>query len=244
MPLLSWRLLPSGTASGPWHMAADEVLLEAAGAGVAALRFYTWSEPTLSIGYFQPEALCRADPTLAGLPWVRRASGGAALVHHHEVTYALALPAAWQPRECSWPCRMHGIIASALAGLGVGVRPCGKDEGKKLGEVLCFLHHTPGDLLIGPAKVVGSAQRKQRGALMQHGSILLARSPFTPALPGIADLTGRHLSAQEVAAAVAEEFVRSTGCDLEPAGWTDGEYRRIEELMVTKYADTSWNRKR
>jgi lipoate-protein ligase A len=223
-------------------MAADEVLLEAAGA--AALRFYTWSEPTLSIGYFQPEALCRSDPTLARLPWVRRASGGAALVHHHETTYALALPAAWQRGERSWPCRMHHIIASALAGLGVGVRVCKEGEEKKLGEVLCFLHHTPGDLLIGPAKVVGSAQRKQRGALVQHGGILLAQSPFTPALPGIGELTGRRLSAQEVAAAVAAEFARSTGCDLEPAGWTDGECWRIEELVATKYANTAWNCKR
>jgi lipoate-protein ligase A len=225
-------------------MAADEVLLEGAGAGAAALRFYTWSEPTLSLGYFQPQDLCRADPALAGLPWVRRASGGAALVHHHELTYALALPAAWQRGERAWPRRMHGIIAAALARLGVAARPCGDAEGKKLGEVLCFLHHTPGDLLVGSAKVVGSAQRKQRGALVQHGSVLLARSPFTPALPGIADLTGRPLSPAEVALGVAEEFARSTGRDLEGADWTDRECRRIEDLAATKYAAAAWNHKR
>ncbi|MFL5922767.1 MAG: lipoate--protein ligase family protein, partial [Gaiellaceae bacterium] len=68
----SCRLLPLAEGDGPWHMAADEVLLESAGAGVASLRFYVWSRPTLSLGYFQPEAVRRSDPLLAELPWVRR----------------------------------------------------------------------------------------------------------------------------------------------------------------------------
>src|SRR5262249_54297242 len=104
------RVLPLETADGPTNMAADEVLLEAAVAGSASLRFYTWSEPTLSLGYFQHEALRHTDASLAGLPWVRRPSGGATLVHHHELTYALALPAGfdWQPKSQSWLCRFHG----------------------------------------------------------------------------------------------------------------------------------------
>jgi lipoate-protein ligase A len=119
-------------------MAADEALLESAVGGLAALRFYGWTEPTLSLGYFQPEAARLADPLLAALPWVRRASGGAALVHHVEVTYALALPAGmpWQASAAaqrrsvpgtSWLCRMHGMVWAALAGLGVEVQSCGTD---------------------------------------------------------------------------------------------------------------------
>ena len=80
-------------------MASDDTLLESAAAGVASLRFYGWREPTLSLGYFQPSAPARAYPGLGGLAWVRRPTGGAALVHHHELTYALALPPGptWQP---------------------------------------------------------------------------------------------------------------------------------------------------
>src|SRR5436190_10963274 len=159
-------------------MGADEVLLDGAARGEAALRFYAWSEPTLSLGYFQPAA-----ERLAGLPWVRRASGGAALVHDQELTYCLALPAGvpWQRRGESWICRFHGIITKALATLGIadGVT-CAAEQ--KLGPVLCFLHHTPGDLILGGHKIGGSAQRKQRGALMQHGGILLAQSSHTPEL--------------------------------------------------------------
>src|SRR5262245_25975442 len=92
------RLLPWRIADGPWNMAADEALLMSAMNGVASLRFYGWSAPTLSLGYFQPHAPARAYPGLSGLAWVRRPSGGLALVHHFEVTYTLALPpgATWQ----------------------------------------------------------------------------------------------------------------------------------------------------
>src|SRR5829696_8825707 len=120
------RLLPWMTTDGPWNMAADEALLASAAAGVASLRFYGWTEPTLSLGYFQPHAPARSLPALASLAWVRRPSGGLALVHHHEVTYALALPpgAAWQPAGQSWLIRMHEVIHEALLAFGVEARVC------------------------------------------------------------------------------------------------------------------------
>src|SRR5262245_58709107 len=93
------RLLPFAIADGPTNMAADEaMLLRAAEEGMASLRFYGWSPATLSIGYFQPAAIRLSDPRWATLPWVRRPSGGATLVHDRELTYALALPSGlpWQ----------------------------------------------------------------------------------------------------------------------------------------------------
>src|SRR5262249_37919327 len=113
------RLLPFGTAPGAWNMAADEALLASAAAGLASLRFYGWTEATLSLGYFQPAGPARVLPGLGKLAWVRRPSGGAALVHHLEVTYALALPAgsAWQPLGQSWLVRLHDVLRLALAGL-------------------------------------------------------------------------------------------------------------------------------
>jgi lipoate-protein ligase A len=240
------RLLPFHVAEGAWNMAADEVLLETAEAGSASLRLYGWSQPTLSLGYFQASATCRAYSRLGELAWVRRPSGGAALVHHLEVTYALALPAGapWQKRGESWLRRMHTILQDAFASLGVTARICGDNEEKKLGEILCFLHHTPGDLLIGEAKVAGSAQRKQRGALMQHGSILLTASPFTPVLPGLRELTGLPISPDTLCAAVSEHFARHTGWDLLPSEWEPIGRRLIEELAAGKYTQRAWNCKR
>lgn len=227
-------------------MAADEALLETAAAGTASLRIYGWSQPTLSLGYFQASAAARAYPRLGELAWVRRPSGGAALVHHLEVTYALALPAGapWQRRGESWLCRMHHLLADALASLGVETRLCGDREEKKLGEVLCFLHHTPGDLRIGDAKTAGSAQRKQRGALMQHGSILLAASPWTPQLPGIRELTGVTLDAETLSAAVVAQLTKQFGWQVVASEWSPSERQRIEELAIGKYAQSAWNDKR
>jgi lipoate-protein ligase A len=246
---LTCRLLPHAVADGPHNMAADEALLESAAAGVASLRFYGWSGPTLTLGYFQPEEVRRRDPALAGLPWVRRPSGGHALVHHHELTYALALPPGppWQDRAAgpsAWLCKVHHVIAAALASFGVDVRPFECAPGEAFQGVLCFRHFTPGDLLIGSAKVVGSAQRRYHGAWVQHGGILLATSAHAPALPGILELTGRHLDPQETATAVAGELERATGWRVVPGEWTPAELRRLEELVANKYSQPAWNAKR
>jgi lipoyl(octanoyl) transferase len=227
-------------------MAADEVLLDAAVRGAASLRFYTWSEPTLSLGYFQPHSERLGNPKLTSLPWVRRATGGAALVHDAELTYALALPAGteWQRRGESWICRMHGIVGDALKICGVTTdsQLCG--EQMKLGPVLCFLHHTAGDLLFQGHKIAGSAQRKQRGALMQHGGILLARSPHAPDLPGLRELAGVALSTEQLSQAIRQEFARQTGWEIVPSDWQPAEQARLRELADSKYRDDVWNRKR
>ncbi len=240
------RLLPFESLSGPANMAADEALLESAAAGVASLRFYTWSEPTLSLGYFQPAADRLTDPRLAGLAWLRRASGGAALVHHHEVTYALALPAGspWQPAGVPWACRFHYLISAALKPLGAITASvvCGDEQ--TLGPVLCFLDQTPGDLLAAGAKVVGSAQRKQRGALLQHGGILLQQSPFAPQLPGLLELTGVACSAAEVAERVREQFALDTGWTVEAGDWTPQELERRRAIEAERYANAEWNERR
>ncbi|HMF12835.1 MAG TPA: hypothetical protein VKE94_11030, partial [Gemmataceae bacterium] len=118
---ITCRLLPYVVDDGPRNMAADEALLHSALDGTASLRFYGWSPATLSLGYFQPASVRNADPRLRALPFVRRPSGGDTLVHHHEMTYALTLPAGppWQPRGTTWLGRMHGIIACGLRDLGI-----------------------------------------------------------------------------------------------------------------------------
>ena len=256
----SCRLLPYTVDSGPQNMAGDEVLLESALGGVASLRFYGWDEATLSLGYFQPERARRADPRLESLPFVRRPYGGATLVHHHEVTYAIGVPAAYQGAPIgektgsgindrgsvhgAWLRRMHDIIAAALNELGVTARVHATNSDADARKVLCFQQFTAGDVLVGDSKVVGSAQRRQRGALLQHGAILLFTSPYTPQLPGIRELSGIALTPAEVSAAVQRQFVHQTGWRLITDQLTSSESHRRDELMAAKYSQDTWNCKR
>ncbi|MFO0795948.1 MAG: lipoate--protein ligase family protein [Gemmataceae bacterium] len=237
------RLLPFASADGATNMAADEALLESAAAGVASLRFYTWTEPTLSLGYFQPAEARAATP---GVPWVRRSTGGAAILHHHELTYALALPPAaeWHGGE-PWVCRMHHLLRDELAAAGLAAKAVVCGEEQKLGEVLCFLDQTAGDLLVEGSKVAGSAQRKWKGALLQHGSILLSRSPHAAHLPGINDFAGRELvTAESLAARLTGRVAVAAGCAVAADDWTPLERARTAKIRAEKYADPAWNGKR
>jgi lipoate-protein ligase A len=240
------RLLPPTVADGPHQMAADETLMETAAQGTATLRFYEWTTATVSLGYFQPAGARLLDPRLPSLPWLRRPSGGEALVHDREVTYCLALPAGlpWQRRCESWARRFHELLREVFTHLGVAVTLCPPDGERRLGEFLCFLHHSPDDVLISGSKIVGSAQRRPAGALMQHGSILLAQSPHTPDLPGIAELTGRQVNANELAAAVCERMTEGFQWDIVPGDWSAVERERIEELATSRYASAEWNARR
>ncbi len=269
MPTPAVRLLPFASADGPGNMGLDEALLgSAADRGAAALRFYGWTTPTLTLGYFQTSELVPSrqvsspESTDAGtavvgdlglgtcrlgiLPRVRRATGGAGIVHHHELTYAFALPAGkpWQPAGEAWVCRFHHLLRDVLATYGVAARAVVCGEEKKLGPVLCFLHQTPADLTVSGSKVAGSAQRKLRGALLQHGSILLRQSEHTPELPGIAELSGVSIDARGLADRLAAAFAADTGWAVEPGDWTADERARAAMLAADKYGSDACNRKR
>jgi lipoyl(octanoyl) transferase len=235
------RLLPTAAAPGATNMALDEALLRSAlERRVASLRFYTWSEPTLSLGYFQKHADRRP-----GVAWVRRPTGGDAILHHHELTYALALPAGppWHTSE-SWLCRFHHAVGAALRRFGVeaGAVACGEEQ--RLGPFLCFQHQTPADLRIGGHKVAGSAQRRLHGAMLQHGSILLSQSPHAPELPGIAELSGVTLEGLALERAIVAELATETAWAFEPDDWTADQRRWAAELERDKYATAAWNEKR
>jgi lipoate-protein ligase A len=92
--------------------------------------------------------------------------------------------------------------------------------------------------------VVGSAQRKQKGALLQHGGILLARSEFAPRLPGLAELTGVRLTAERTSKLVAEQFAADTGWEVVPGDWTAGELALRERIAAERYSSAEWNAKR
>jgi lipoyl(octanoyl) transferase len=238
--------LPYADSDGAANMATDETLVRSAAEGVASLRFYSWTTATVSLGYFQPCGVHLKDASLSLLPWVRRPSGGAMLVHHHELTYALALPcgSSWHSGE-SWMLRMHRLIVSALADLGLaGKIALVADTPIKHGAVLCFQQHTCGDVLCAGSKIVGSAQRKYRQALMQHGSVLLAQSEHAPALAGIRELTGVSLTNRAVKEAIVKAFGQETDWRVEEGDWKKDEKALIEELKIDRYENAEWNRRR
>jgi len=242
---LKVRLLPFEINDGPTNMAADEALLASAARGVASLRFYGWDRTTLSLGYFQAESDLLADPQLAELPFVRRPTGGLAIIHHpHELTYALAIPAArpWKA-ERNW-LRMHEILSAALADHGVTTVLFNPEGEVSSPHLLCFHHFTAGDLMIGWDKVAGSAQRKLRGALLQHGSVLLERPPFIQSLIGIRELTLLAIEPALLASSVVCHLEEDLGWQIEPGAWTSEEREAITSLAAIRYRSDAWNRKR
>lgn len=185
------QLIDAQANSGEWNMAVDEVLLQSAiDHDAATLRWYRWREPTVSLGYFQKQEDLLGDARLSQLPRVRRLSGGGTLVHDVELTYSLALPAS--QRLIERPMDMYRIVHQAFIDVfrerGVVLALRGTTTKHANEPVLCFAREDEHDLVLKGCKVLGSAQRRRRGAILQHGGLLLKASAVTPELLGIADL--------------------------------------------------------
>jgi len=243
------RLLVDGPASGAWQMAVDEVLLDsAAERGVATLRFYEWSEPTLSLGYFQGYRERDAHRASRDCPLVRRQTGGGAILHDVELTYSLALPFA-HPLAAD-TTRLydaaHQALIEVLAGFDIVARLCEQASAIESGEqpFLCFARRSTGDVLLGNSKIGGSAQRRRRGAILQHGSLILAASPAAPELPGIFELAKKKLSPVALTEAWAKQMAGQLWLRPTASFLTAGELDAIRKLTLEKYSANSWNQRR
>jgi lipoate-protein ligase A len=242
------RLLIDPPASGAWNMAVDEVLLEAAaGEGRATLRFYEWDQPTLSLGYFQLAHDRQRHAASSRCPLVRRASGGGAIVHDRELTYSIALP--HSPAHPIPPAALyehfHRSLVTILADLGVAAAQFQPPPGhcavesianQECEPFLCFQRRCCGDIICGDAKIVGSAQRRRKGGVLQHGSILLARSAAAPELPGIRDLSAVDLAAADLIARWLPLLGAGLARSPAPEALTASERRRAEELVTARFA--------
>lgn len=191
-------------ADGPSNMAADELLAEEADRrGGPAVRLYSWSTPTVSLGGFQRLAEAEAAAEIAGLPIVRRPSGGGAIIHGTDLTYAIAVPRshAWGRTPQPLYDAMHAAMVEVLRDLGVDARlhvPSADDP--PADALFCFSRRAPGDVVVGPspretaaAKVMGSAQRRLGTSILQHGSLLLTACPAVRGAarhPGLAEIGG------------------------------------------------------
>ena len=243
-------VLPHGRADGPANMARDEALLDAAVADPesAWFRTYGWSVPTLSLGYFQQAAERDADPRWRGVPFVRRPTGGGALWHHHELTYALAVPREHPlaRRHTSLYQAVHEVLAELLRDAGLpasrrGPVAPGIASGKPF---LCFTDRDPADIVASGSKIVGSAQRRRSGAILQHGSMLLAHSSVTPELSGASDLGALVTAEHEWASLVRDRVPRALGFAPVEQPFEAGLVDRGRVLEDTVYRHDSWNRRR
>ncbi len=176
-----WRLLVHQRADGPWNMGVDEALLaSAAGGGIPVLRLYEWDGAWLSLGYAQSVDERRlAACGEAGVGVVRRATGGRAVLHGRDLTYALAAPAGVLPAgviESS--LLVSGAIAAALEVLGAPVERAGLGaRGHREASFDCFAGAVSGEVRALGRKLVGSAQRRVGAGTLQHGSLRLRPDP-------------------------------------------------------------------
>jgi lipoate-protein ligase A len=243
------RLIVDAAASGAWQMAVDDVLLEtAAESHAASLRFYSWSEPTLSLGYFQSIADRAKHPASRDCPLVRRQTGGGAILHDDELTYSLALPYA-DPlaTDAAWLYNaVHEALIGVLADVAIAATLRGVSEppGTSAEPFLCFQRATPGDVLVGSVKVCGSAQRRRRGAILQHGSLLLGRSARAPELPGIGDLADHRPDVERLRSAWAAAVAGRLNLALTAGPLSEGELAGVRSLALEKYGSNRWNRRR
>jgi lipoate-protein ligase A len=225
-------------------MAIDDALLESAGTGLLTLRLYAWSEPVLSLGYFQRAADRLSDRRLAECTWVRRPSGGGAILHDREITYSLAVPNRLLPARAHLELyeQVHQAAIDLLRELGGEARLCGNGAaGFPAAPFLCFHRRSPADVLLCGQKVLGSAQRRRHAGLLQHGSFLLAASPLLPELPGVAEVLGCQIDSSEVRFFLAERICRQLGWQMSAAPLSIGETALSRHFAETRYLSPRWS---
>ncbi len=230
---MRWTLLLDPAGRPGWHnMAVDQALLDlAAGEGRAFLRIYRWEPYCLSFGRNEP-ALKRYDRAAIerqGLDTVRRPTGGRAVWHADEVTYAVAAPIHTFGSLAQSYRKIHETIAEALKALGFPAglaAPPGRASALHAGA--CFAAPAGGEVMLPGGKVVGSAQLREGDAFLQHGSILLSGSQeqvsdLTLGAPppdgsiALSTVRGAPVSFDEVASAMAE-----AAHGWSPAPWQHG----------------------
>lgn len=226
-------------------MAADEALLEAA--EVPTLRIYTWAPATVSLGYFQDYASVRtrlSRVTQQPMPLVRRITGGGAIWHADEVTYALVgrlgehgLPL----QTAAVYALLHGAISAALAARGARLERQTQTVGDRryADEPRCFASPAAEDLIRNAAKVLGSAARTRGDRLLVHGSLKLASNPWDG--PSVA---GCGLDAPLARQALIDGVAAALNLPVTPGAWTATEIAARARIRHERYANTDWVERR
>jgi lipoate-protein ligase A len=239
-------VIDQSARSGAWNMALDEALLESViEGGDTFLRWYQWEEATLSLGYFQTPEEILSNPAWTGLPVVRRLSGGGAILHEHELTYSCALPAT-HPRTSDFYqlyLDVHAGLIEILRshGFDVNLRGTRFGKGGPAEAFLCFSRGDEMDVVWGTHKVLGSAQRRRKGAVLQHGSLVLRRSPAAPQFPGLFDLGG-ETDIHELLEQMAQTMGEILGPEQVRSDFSPEIMHRAQQLHDERYVSLDWSR--
>ncbi len=193
-----WRILIDGNHGPAENMAIDDAIftLVRCGESVPTVRFYGWEPPTLSIGYHQK---CESEVDFVelekrGYGFVRRPTGGRAVLHKDEVTYSVIAPIGGElsGNVTDIYMRISEALRDGLRLMGVNAElergKLSSDEQRKAANP-CFASTSRYELACEGKKIVGSAQVRKEGAFLQHGSILLHhdQSEMADLLPDLSD---------------------------------------------------------
>jgi lipoate-protein ligase A len=251
---LRFRFLVDEPNEGAFNMAVDEALFHSASVdpGTATVRLYGFSPPTVSFGYRQSleQAVDVVSCRALGVDWVKRPTGGRALLHHHELTYSVAAPVGGPFHGFAVRAlyaSVSSVIRRALTGLGVPLDPA---EGKTIRgpepplHVPCLALPGPHEITSGGRKVVASSQRRGRRAFLQHGSILRSvdaplwariepRGRTGPSLQavGIDELTKEPVSRERLVSSLLRSFEELFQSAAATQGLTREENGRIPQLL-------------
>jgi lipoate-protein ligase A len=274
-PPATWRLLNTGSADGATNMAIDEAILMALAEGKSqpTLRFFAWEPPCLSIGYNQ--AAGEVDITRcrqAGVDLIRRPTGGRAILHTDELTYSIVAPQD-EPRV------VGGVVESyrrLSAGLVRGLRLLGTDvaqaeaghgtvapTGQKADvSAACFDAPSAYEVTAAGKKLVGSAQVRRKGTVLQHGSLPLQgditricqylvvpseerRQELHQELKARATslelVLGRVVPCVQVVEALAKGFSEALNLCLEPGELSEHELVLVQQFRRERYTAEAWN---
>jgi lipoyl(octanoyl) transferase len=273
-----WRFIVTEAMPPAMNMAVDEAILQLHSEGKVppTVRFYTWNPATLSIGYFQKAAKEINLEALRerGLGFVRRPTGGRAVLHDQELTYSVVVSES-HPKMPSSVTEAYKVISMGLLhgfqrlGLRAEMVSLATEEEKEKysspGSSACFDSPSWYELVVEGKKVAGSAQTRQKGVILQHGSILLEMDvellfsllnfpservkqhmmeSFRQKAVTINEVSPRPIGLQEAVEAFRNGFASGLEVELVPGELTPEETALAEELVRTRYAADEWNFRR
>ncbi len=273
-----WRFIDSGNGSPAFNMALDEALLNwhSEGKIPPIIRFYGWNPPTLSIGYFQNvvKEIDLDSVKKHGLGFVRRPTGGRGVLHEHELTYSVIVSEEHpeMPKTVTEAYRVisEGIL-KGFQHLGLEAYfavPKTKEERDALKaphSAVCFDAPSWYELVVEGRKVAGSAQTRQKGVILQHGSILLdldedklfslfkypnervkerMKKAFKNKAVAINEISQRRITLEEAKEAFYKGFSDGLNIELEPYVLTAEELDYVNKIAEERYENDEWNFKR
>lgn len=274
----NWFFINSGPCSPSYNMALDEALMDWHSEGIIPpiIRFYQWNPATLSIGYFQQ---VERDIDIQavreqGLGFVRRPTGGRAVLHEHELTYSIIVSEN-HPEIPKTVTEAYRILSE---GLLKGFQNLGMDAYfsvpdtvekqenlKKPKSAVCFDAPSWYELVVEGKKVAGSAQTRQKGVILQHGAILLdldqeklltvfkfeteeAKEKMRLKLPkktvAINDLVNEPITISQCVQAFKSGFEEALNISLIPYALSEEQLQYVVSIEQKKYSNQEWNFKK